>query len=181
MRKKKPIVYYWDSCCFIDLLSRTLGRIEDLETIRDAAEKGQARLVTSSFTLAEVIKTCGEGQPELSKDDEELITDLFTEPYVKVRAVDVEVARIAREVHRIGNTKPADSVHIATALLMKAHELHTYDDKDMRNRDGVIPRIGRDGKLSGPPLRIVEPRFEQLAFQTEEDAEQEPSDGIEGQ
>lgn len=47
---------YWESSVFIDLIEKTPGRIEILQSIVQAAERGEVRIVTSALTLAEVSK-----------------------------------------------------------------------------------------------------------------------------
>jgi len=151
MSKKAP-VYYWDSCCFIDLLQKTPGRIDELEAIRKTAEQGKAVIATSSLTLAEVVKTDSGG---VSDQDEALIAKLFSEPYIKVRLLDRPTATEARSVHRSLGLKPPDCIHVATAVLANATELHTYDDKRL---------LKKDGQYGNPGLRIVRPRPGQLAL-----------------
>jgi hypothetical protein len=68
--------------------------------------------------------------------------------------VDADVGRAARRLLRaypaIG--KPQDAIHVASALLMDVHELHTFDRKDLLALDERL--TCQDGTL----LRIRAPQ-----------------------
>ncbi len=57
MKRRK--IYYWDSTVFIALLTGEEGRVDNVEQILEEAESGEVFIVTSSFTLVEVIKLKG--------------------------------------------------------------------------------------------------------------------------
>src|SRR6266566_2197289 len=91
-----PRLQYWDSDVFISLLQRTPGRVEVLRTITDAAEHGSVRIVTSAFTMAEVVKL--KELPLLDPQIEQLIVGFFENDYIVVRNVDRFVAERARPI-----------------------------------------------------------------------------------
>jgi len=142
---------YWDACCFIDLIQQTTSRIEVLEQLRSQAQRGEIDIVTSSYTLAEVIKD-DKGAP-VNDDDEQRIATLFLEPYIGVRLLHRQVGNKARQIARAHSLKPGDAIHVATAILEEADVLHTYDEKRLLKRNGVI---------GDPPLRIERPSVPQL-------------------
>ena len=139
---------YWDSSVFISRIQRNTGRIENLELISAAAESGEIRIVTSAFTLAEVVKTPGLGL--LAPDEEQRIVDYFENEYIVVRNVDRFVAERARRIVRRYGVPPADAVHVATAILSDVVVLHTYDHDHL---------ISKNEMIGDPPLRIEEPRW----------------------
>lgn len=129
---------YWDSCVFLDRLKRKPERIAILEAITDAAASGDFIIVTSSVTLAEVIKV-----PELGTTLPEQVTTIqafFENPWLSVRIVDEVIARSAAEIRRSSGLKTCDSIHIATAIRYGVPILQTYDGL---NEDGSI----KEGKF----------------------------------
>ena len=103
-------------------------------------------VITSALTLAEVIKKRGE--PVLSESDERTIIRFFEQPYLAVHDVTRAVAERARCLARQYGLKPADAVHLATALLANADFFETWDMKDF----GRIP----SGDLA---IEIREPQW----------------------
>jgi predicted nucleic acid-binding protein len=141
---------YWDTCLFIDLLQRTPERIEILSEYIAEAQKGKLCLVTSAFTLAEVVKV-GRALPE---EDERIIRDFFENPYILIQQLDRAVAEIARGIVRShSHIKPPDAVHIASAVVAEAPTLLTYD------REHLIPK---SELIGSPPLKIEEPQRLQI-------------------
>ena len=109
---------YWDSDVFIDRIEETPGRIHRLRPITDAAEHGHVIIVTSAFTMVEVVKLKKLGL--LDEETEELVTKFFENEYINIRNLDRFVSERARPIVRKCGVKPPDAVHIATAILMKA-------------------------------------------------------------
>ncbi len=145
MKTEGPTVY-WDSVVFIARIQREAGRIAVLEQISDAAERGELRIVTSTFTMVEVAKL---NQSEtLPEEQERLIVEFFKNSFIILRQVDRRVATKAREIMRAhSGVKGKDAVHIATAVVWNVPVMHTYDEK----------LTSRNGKIDG--LRIEEPRW----------------------
>lgn len=147
MVDKQPQNLCWDSSCFCAWFSEEPGRHEICGAIIDAASKGQVKLYTSFLTLAEVVKIPGLYPTEA----EDKIAEFFRNPYVVKVAVDWFVTRIARDLRRKFKLDGRDSIHLATAIHVKADVLHTYDGQDLLKLDSQIPGIS---------LRITEPAFQ---------------------
>jgi hypothetical protein len=66
--------------------------------------------------------------------------------------VDMSIGRKAQYMQASGlvSLKPADSIHLASAIRAKVSELHTFDAAILK-LDGLIP--GADGK----PIKICKP------------------------
>ena len=90
-------------------------------------------VITSAFTLAEVIKK--KGEPVLSESDERTIIRFFEQPYLAIHDVTRAIAERARPLSRLYGLRPADAVHLATALLANADFFETWNTKDF----GGIP------------------------------------------
>jgi predicted nucleic acid-binding protein len=136
---------YWDSCVFIDRIQITPGRIEALREMTDRAERGELAIATSWLSLCEVAKVRG---TDVHAEQERMIVEFFDNEYIIPVQVDEFVAARTRDVIRRAQTRlPAhDAVHIASALVIGAPVLYTYDT------DHMLPHHGFDG------LRIEEPR-----------------------
>src|SRR5437867_135567 len=105
---------YWDSDAFIDFIEQTPGRIHRLQPIVTAAERGSVLIVTSAFTMAEVVKLKNLGL--LDEQTEQLVADFFENDYISIRNVDRFVAERARPIVRKCSVKPPDAIQIATAI-----------------------------------------------------------------
>ena len=142
---------YWDSCVFIDLIEKTTSRYQTLEAIVASAERGEARIISSSVSLAEVVKL-NSLAGVLPEWKEKLIVQFFENDYISIRNVDRVVAELARPIMRNHNRKTPDAIHVATALHSKAQVLHTYD-ADLLKLDKLI------SLPNSLPLRIEEPHW----------------------
>jgi predicted nucleic acid-binding protein len=147
----------WDACTWIALIQKEKIRdasgtiTEDRETLCKAviraAEAGKIEIATSTLSLVEVCKN-----PTIRSTGDDEITAYFEHDYVLVVALDRFVGERARQLMqgRYAGLKPPDAVHLATAAVSNAEELHTYDD-DLLALDGVID------KPDGTKLRIRKP------------------------
>jgi predicted nucleic acid-binding protein len=113
-----------------------------------AAEKGTMEIATSALNLVEVCKS----RDVASRRDDGALRDFFEHDFVLLVSVERVVGETARRLMMSGfaGLKPPDATHLATAIVARAAELHTFDDKLLR-LDGKI------GGLDGKPLRICKP------------------------
>src|SRR5262249_2514454 len=116
---------YWDSCVFIDRLQRSPDKIVVLEELTDAARAAKLIIVASTLCIAETVKI-GTGDAG-SKSQSESIFKFFENPWIELVQVDFEIAKLAHEISRDYGVKPADAIHVATAIKAKVEVLHTYD------------------------------------------------------
>ncbi|MGE0876593.1 MAG: type II toxin-antitoxin system VapC family toxin [Burkholderiales bacterium] len=138
---------YWDSNAFLGWLNAESGKVEKCEAVLDAAEAGKLDIVTSAWTLTEVIKK--KGEKPIPKTSEETIRAFFENPWIVVRNVDRFVAELARELIWSHGLKGPDAVHLASALRLGLGTMDTFDDQ----------LIGLNGKLGKPLLRIGHPNL----------------------
>jgi predicted nucleic acid-binding protein len=132
---------YWDSVVFIDLIEQTPGRIERIRPLVESAINDKLIIVTSAFTMAEVVKL--KNLNLLDEDAERRVTEFFENQYLSIRNVDRFVAEAARPIVRKHGVKPPDAIHLATAILSKVAVLHTFDE----------PLLKLDGKIDGLPIK----------------------------
>lgn len=162
-RKPAPHIY-WDSCVFIDCLqdsnlpAHKADRRDVLREYIEAAKRGEIKIVTSAFSIAEVVGLSTD--KPVSREDATKIKDFFENPYIHLRGVDRATVEHAADIGRNTRISPSDAVHIATAIRAKCRILLTYDGVS----DPANPKkmLFHDGKINVPPLAIKFPSLEYL-------------------
>lgn len=148
---------YWDACSWIAYINQEkaieLGgggfenRFAKCLEVLDRANNKKLEIVTSAFTLAEVCKN-----PEVRESPLENLPGFFERSYILTVPVDMSIGRKAQHMQASGlvSLKPADCIHLASAIRATVSELHTFDGGILK-LDGLIP--GADGK----PIKICKP------------------------
>lgn len=154
----------WDACAWIAVIRQERLPNEDRNAmgreVLAAADRGQVEIVTSALNLSEVCKT--KCSPQNTQDNrgvgERRLAEYFEREDVLMLNVDRFVGVTARRLmlQQLPGLRPADAVHVATALVADAVELHTFDDKLLK----LNGRIQRD---NGKPLVICKPHIEKAA------------------
>lgn len=140
----KPL-RYWDTACFIAWLAREEGRHEDCQTVVRAAERGELLIVTSSLSIAEVVRL--RHVAPIPRTAAERVRGFFRQPYIVVRQLDRFLAEDAQDLVWEHDVHPKDAVHLATALHEGVVQFDTFDE----------PLIGKSGTIGHPPLVIGRP------------------------
>ena len=135
---------YWDACSWIAVINEeravpqkdgTLeNRFSPCESVLNQAKQGEFDIVVSAFTLAEVC------QNRVAKTTQKNILPAFLDhSFILVIPVDKDIGLKAQtlQISGIGNLKPQDAVHIASAQRANAKEFHTFDS-DLLKLDGII-------------------------------------------
>jgi predicted nucleic acid-binding protein len=152
---------YFDSGVFISWLKGSdIGTLADGSTgdrtpisefVLNEAESGKYPIVTSYFTMAEVFKKKGDGNPPLSDERNGQIMEYFNaSEWIKWVEVDHVVGEEANQLlirYRDQRLRPADAIHLASALRAKCEVLLTWD--------------GPFSAIKHPNIRI---EFPQVAF-----------------
>lgn len=136
---------YWDSSAFLGWLNAEQNKAGKCEGVLTAAEDGKIEIVTSAWTLTEVIKK--KGEKPIPKASEQKIRDFFENPYIIIREVDRFVAEYARDLIWAHGLRGPDAVHLATAIRLGLTVMDTFDSDLLK----------LDGKCGRPPLRIGHP------------------------
>lgn len=150
----KILRVYWDASAWLGLIKHEPGRFDACKHWIDLAEKRNAEIVTSIFSLVEVYKMKRDDRPdEPSEKSDEPFEKFLEQDYVIRRQVDQDVAILARRLLRKHDSlrKPTDAVHLATAILTDVDELHTFDARNLLSLDGRVQTS------SGANLRICMP------------------------
>lgn len=127
---------YWDSNCWLSLISAVPERVSILESLlSDSKSKlGDIDLVTSIISKAEVAFAQSEYQGnQIDPSVEDAIDALWADrSAVTIIEFHDLIALEARELirsglHREWSLKPMDAIHLATAKWFGVDEFHTYD------------------------------------------------------
>ena len=136
MRAVSGLRRYWDSCNCISLIAEDeADRAEICQRILEDAGAGKLVIVTSTLTIAEVIRM--RGKPMLTEDEETTISNFFLHSYILMYDVTRVVAENARQLARRYNLRPNDSIHLSTALLSDADVFETWNTRDFERIQGV--------------------------------------------
>jgi predicted nucleic acid-binding protein len=146
---------YWDSCAWIGFINDEANKRTPLRVIWEDAKRGLYEIWTSSFTYLEVIHgKNAHGEPYPPSESDLLVFEMLNQPFVVRVQLDVEVAKLARNLRRNHNDvlkKRSDAIHLATALYWNILELHTWEKSDL------LPIDGRVQCNNGASLKICIP------------------------
>lgn len=156
--------YYWDTCVFLVWLKNESARATgDMQGVVDCLNKFNKReisLMTSVLTLTEITIA-----KKLPAGTDTLLEKAMQRPNFSKLAVDLKVARLAKDMRNYYLARPEfkdktlsvpDAIHLATAVLNRATEFHTFDQKD-GNRDKTLGLIPLSGNVAGHNLIIRKP------------------------
>lgn len=143
-------LYYWDTCLFLAWLKdeeRPTGEMAGVREVIARCRRRDAIMMTSVVTMTEVLSS------QLPAGADRLFADLMLR--VQVKSIDIKTARLAHdlrdwywqrraEYNNIPLSVP-DALHLATAILYKANEFHTFDRNNSRNSLGLLPLSGNVG------------------------------------
>lgn len=118
------------------------------------ARAGKVEIWTSALTLAEVFKITQNGQPnQLDESKDHVFEEYLEQDFVTVVQVDVDIGTYARRLLRQHSRlkKPADAIHLASALTYSVDEFHTFDEVNL------IPLSGQVSGLAGNSMVISVP------------------------
>lgn len=137
---------YWDTVTFLRFLQNAEGS-DVCASILKEAEAGRLRIVTSAFTLVEVVKLrhC---EP-IPKADADKIRLFFQHKYIEVKDLNRYISEAARDLVWNNAVDPKDAIHVATAMRFHVLRLDTFD--------GGLCEL--DGEIGTPPLRIMYPNL----------------------
>jgi len=155
--------YYWDTCVFLVWLKNESERaVGDMQGVVDCLNKFRRRelsLMTSVLTLTEITVA------KVPAGTETLMETAMQRPNFSKLAIDLKVARLAKDLRNYYLSRPEfkgktlsvpDAIHLATAILNRATEFHTFDEKD-GNRDKTLGLIPLSGNVGGHNLIIRKP------------------------
>jgi predicted nucleic acid-binding protein len=140
-------LYYWDTCLFLAWLkdeSRNSGDMDGVREVIERSRKRDCRIMTSVLTSIEVL------QAKIPAGMDTMFNGLLRR-MARV-GIDTKVAQMAHDIRNhyakeSRNVKTPDAIHLATAILNRADEFHTFDEQ----------LIGLSGNVAGNRLVICKP------------------------
>lgn len=148
-------IYYWDTCLFLSWLKDEERKIGEMDGVREVIERSgrrEVKIMTSVLTSVEVLAS------KIPAGMDTLFEGLMKR--INRVGMDVRVASIAHDLRNHyaslgGKTlSTPDAIHLATAILYRADEFHTFDEEGSRRSLGLIPLSGNVG---GHKLTICKP------------------------
>jgi predicted nucleic acid-binding protein len=144
---------YWDTVCFLGVLNKEQDKLADCQGVINEAKAEQVRIVTSAFTITEVLWP--KDLPlQLPPERAAEVQAFFQHKWIVLREVDRAVAELAREMVWSHGVRPKDAIHVASALDAGVQQFDTYDG-------GLI---NLSGKIGNPPLVIGPPNVQGAWF-----------------
>lgn len=127
---------YWDASVFLSYINGEQRRLPTIDALLEESANREFTIVTSTLSVTEVaFAEMEKTQRALDPQVEQAIDALFSDREV-VTLVEFHelIAREARRLMRRALTtgrslKPADAIHLATAVQHGADLVHTYDDR----------------------------------------------------
>ncbi|MFL5297368.1 MAG: type II toxin-antitoxin system VapC family toxin [Phenylobacterium sp.] len=153
---RTPTVY-WDSCVWIGLINQEPDKYPRVLGVLNRARAGKVQIITSTFTLAEVVKRkCSGVTVEMSDTEDDPFAELLQQEFVTIVNADWDASVMARSLYRQFNgdglKKPQDALHLATAVIENVDEMHTFDGSDLLKLNGKVKRSdGMTLSIQKPP------------------------------
>jgi predicted nucleic acid-binding protein len=179
MKIGRKLTLYWDACIFLHWLSdpvKDKSVVDGIEDVVKMSERGDATIFTSVITRIEVLRG------KMADDVADKFTALFPRAVEWVN-VDPRIAQMAHDIRDFYHAPDKrdmglpDCIHLATAIIWEADEMHTLDGSSHKlRRHDLIPLSGN--VLGGRyKLKIIKPvRVLPLLFQKPDEPKIEPID-----
>lgn len=152
-------LYYWDTCMFLAWIKdeeRPTGEMDGVREVVARAKRREVKIMTSALTLVEVLDS------KLPVGMDNLFKGMMRR--VRMISMDTKIAGVAHDLRDYYASRPSefggkllatpDAIHLATAILYRADEFHTFDAGGSSKSLGLIPLSGNVG---GHRLLICKP------------------------
>jgi len=152
-------LYYWDTCLFLAWINDENRKTGEMDGVRDVVEKARRRevkLLTSVLTTVELLECkLPVGFATVFRDFMKRVERVNIDPKVANLAHDLRNHYMVRRGEFQNKTlSTPDALHLATAILYRADEFHTFDEEGSGKSLGLIP-LSND--VGGHRLRICKP------------------------
>lgn len=153
------LIYYWDTCIFYAWIKNESradrGELEGIQQILELNRRNQNKIITSTITNSEIL------EGNLSKEQMAKFQSALLRGTFLTISVDIKISDIARQIREYyypsGKTVcTPDAIHLATAILYKVTEFHTFDERGDKDCMGLLPL---NGNVAGHNLTIKSPHI----------------------
>ena len=128
MAERQYLRPYLDASVYLAAINGEVGRAQIAREILEAASREIVTIVASTWVAAEVIRP--KWATELLPDEKEsVINEVFANKQIVWVEVDLPLAVEARRLARLHDLKPADAVHLASAVRGKADILLRWNHR----------------------------------------------------
>lgn len=154
-------IYYWDTCLFLAWIKdeqRPSGEMDGVRELVQRHKRREVKIVTSVLTTVEVL------QCKLPAGMDRLFGGLMKRLDQRI-GVDSRIANLAHDLRNYYSARPGefgnktlatpDAIHLASAILNRAAEFHTFDNGGVGKSLGLLPLTGNVG---GHGLTICKPQ-----------------------
>jgi predicted nucleic acid-binding protein len=152
-------IFYWDSCLFLAWIKdeeRPTGEMDGVREVVERAKRREVKIITSVLTITEVLES------KLPVGTKSLIEGLMRR--VERVGMEIKVAKMAHDLrdHYMARSDQyggktlsvPDAIHLATGILYRANEFHTFDNGGSGRSLGLLQLSGNVG---GHRLKICKP------------------------
>lgn len=152
-------VYYWDACLFIAWIKdeqRPTGEMDGVREIVQRARRREAKIITSVLTVTEVLES------QLPAGMKTLLDGLMRR--VSRVGMEIRVAKMAHDLRDFYTSRSQefggktlgvpDAIHLATGILHRVTEFHTFDNGGTGKALGLLQLSGNVG---GHRLTVCKP------------------------
>lgn len=154
-------IYYWDTCLFLAWIKdeeRKSGEMDGIREVIARHKKREVKILTSALTTVETL------QSRLPVGMDRIFGDLMKR--IERVGIDTKVAAMAHDIRDYyvknaseygGKTvSTPDAIHLATAILYRVTEFHTFDDGKSSSKS--IGLLNLSGSVGGHKLTICKPQ-----------------------
>jgi predicted nucleic acid-binding protein len=152
-------LHYWDTCLFLAWINdeqRKSGEMDGVREVIERHKRREVRLMTSVLTFVEALES------KLPVGMKNLFEGLLKR--VERIGIDSKCASLAHDLRNYYTIQAhenagkmlstPDAIHLATAILYRADEFHTFDNDGDARTLGLLPL---SGNIGGHRLKICKP------------------------
>lgn len=152
--------YYWDTCLFVAWIKdeeRPSGEMDGVREIIQRHKRREVKIITSVLATVEVL------QCKLPAGMETLLSGIMKRLDQRI-GMDSKVANLAHDLRNYYSSRPTefdttlatpDAIHLASAIMNRATEFHTFDGGGVGKSLGLLPL---SGNVAGHKLTICKPQ-----------------------
>lgn len=154
--------YYWDTCLFLAWIKdeqRKSGEMDGVREFIERCKRREAKIITSTLTNVEALQSqLPAGMERLFNDFMKRIPRIGMDSKISSMAHDIRDYYQRNKDQNNGKLLTApDAIHLATAVMYRAAEFHTFDDGKSGSSKN-LGLLGLSGNVAGHRLTICKPQ-----------------------